>query len=442
MLLIFCFMFYGYKNILGLCLIIIIIFVDFFLSKVVSNNENKNKYLFLSILLSLSTLILFKYANFFSSVSLKFIELLAGKKLEKQLVSLTLLPGISFYTFQSISYMMDVYKKKILPEKSILNYSLFLGFFPQLVAGPIVNAAHFLPQIEKLKSIRLQDLYLKKAIYFFLLGFIKKSVIADNISVIVDQCFHIDFIHVLSSFSLFIGMLSYSIQIYMDFSGYSDMAIGLAYLFGIQLPENFRYPYLSSSITEFWRTWHITLSNWLRDYVYIPLGGSKKSNLDTYKNLFLTMVLGGLWHGANWNFIVWGGVHGILLCLERIVHKKSDIRPDSFLLRNIKIIFVFLLVSLIWILFRAENLEFALKYFQNLFLFKTGLELGYTKLNQFYLILGVMFLSQVMGKKFENKLKHFTEKDSGLLFYFFISILIIGSILLSGNAKPFIYFVF
>lgn len=437
-----CFLFYSYKNLIGTCLILVIILID----NLFSRNSlfiHKSKFLLISIFISLGILFVFKYFNFVVLNYAKLYEFFFSSKLNPYLISLVLPPGISFYTFQSVAYILDVYNEKIPPEKSILNYSIFLGFFPQLVAGPIVNAAHFLPQIEKLKSIQFKDIYLKKAIYFFLLGFIKKSVLADNISVISDQCFHIDFIHVMSSFSLFVGMISYSIQIYMDFSGYSDMAIGLAYFFGIELPENFRYPYLASSITEFWRRWHITLSTWLKDYLYIPLGGSKNGSFNTYKNLILTMLIGGFWHGASLNFIVWGGIHGIWLSLERVFHRKSDVRPDDNLMIQIfKILFVFVLISFIWIFFRAENMEMAIHYFYNIFQFKNGLELGYTKLNLFYLILVLMFFGKILGQKYELKLNYYMEKESNLGYYFCISIMIIGSILLSGNAKPFIYFVF
>jgi alginate O-acetyltransferase complex protein AlgI len=404
----------------------------------------KKRILYFSILLNLGILIFFKYSNFFI-LNFNYLNNFFFTKSEIAKPLLVLLPpGISFYTFQSVAYILDVYKNKIKPEKSFLNYSLFLGFFPQLVAGPIVNSAQFLPQLRKIDFFQFGEINLKKSIYFIMLGFFKKSVIADNISVIVDLCYNKDFTSSMSSFSLFVGMISYSIQIYMDFSGYSDMAIGLALFFGINLPENFRFPYLAKSITEFWRSWHITRSNWLKDYLYIPLGGSKLSNFYTYRNLLITMLLGGLWHGANWNFILWGGLHGIFLSVDRIFQSYANFKylEENPFFNIIRILFVFLLVSLIWVFFRAPNISIAIEYIQVMFQFKSGIELGYTKLNLFYSILALFILGNFFGKKFGSRIEKILEDELRLGILFIISVLLILFVLLSGELKPFIYFVF
>jgi len=263
--------------------------------------------------------------------------------------------GISFFLFQAISYAIDVYRKEIEPASNLLDFSFYLCFFPQLVAGPIVRAKDFLPQIYKKINLTKEDM--GKALFLIMAGLIKKSVISDYISLnFVDRIFSTP--HSYTAIENLLAAYGYSIQIYCDFSGYSDMAIGLALLMGFKLPVNFLSPYKSKSVTEFWKRWHISLSSWLRDYLYISLGGNRLGKNRTYINLFLTMLIGGLWHGAAWRFVVWGGLHGIALAFERLL--KSYIKiPQNILTRIftriIGVIITFHFVTFAWVFFRAPD---------------------------------------------------------------------------------------
>ena len=274
--------------------------------------------------------------------------------------------GVSFFTFQSLSYTIDVYKGNIKPLKSIVDYGFFVSFFPQLVAGPIVRASDFLPQINKKPFLNNDDL--GKALFLIMAGLIKKAVISDYISGnFVDRVFDNPMLY--SGFENLMASYGYALQIYCDFSGYSDMAIGIALLLGFHLPVNFNSPYISGSITEFWRRWHISLSSWLRDYLYIPLGGNRKGNVRTNINLMLTMVLGGLWHGASLKFIIWGALHGAVLGLEKLLRSLIEIFPNwiinwfrwipKWLIKVVSIVLTFHFVCYCWIYFRAKNYDVA-----------------------------------------------------------------------------------
>jgi len=299
--------------------------------------------LLLSIFGNLGVLGFFKYYNFFiESAEAIFSRWgLGGGTLA------ILLPiGISFYTFQTLSYSIDVYRRKILPCRSLLDFAIYVSFFPQLVAGPIVRASEFLPQLDAAPVVNRQHLY-DGAMQVFR-GFLKKVLIADHLAVFVDPVFASP--TVFSSLTILLAIVAYTGQIYGDFSGYSDIAIGSARMLGFDLPENFRHPYLSTSIADFWRRWHITLSTWLRDYLYIPLGGNRHGSPRTYLNLMATMILGGLWHGAAWTFVLWGVWHGAALCLMR---SSNSSRRGSLLSG----IITFAIVVIGWTLFRATSLE-------------------------------------------------------------------------------------
>lgn len=266
--------------------------------------------------------------------------------------------GISFYTFQSLSYSIDVYRRRIRPERNFFHYALFLSFFPQLVAGPIISAKILLPALRN--TFNWDNVPLREGVWLILLGFVKKAVIADRISVISD--FAYQFPESISTFFAWLGVISYSIQIYCDFSGYTDIAIGSALLLGVRLPENFKLPYTATSFSDFWRRWHISLSAWLRDYLYVPLGGNRITGFITYRNLLLTMLLGGLWHGASWNFVIWGFLHGVLLVLERWFRDSVSFpwKEDSVFGRGIRFlyqVFVILCVCLVWIFFVQRRFQ-------------------------------------------------------------------------------------
>lgn len=316
------------------------------------NKHARKRLLTTSMIFNLGMLGVFKYFNFFIDSAaglLKFVGLAASPST----LQIILPVGISFYTFQTMSYTIDVYKRQLAPRKSLLDVALFVGFFPQLVAGPIVRAIEFLPQLRREKTFR--DIAWRSCIVLFMLGFVKKACVSDNLSIYVDAYFADP--HAYDTASAFIGVMLYSIQIYCDFSGYSDMAIATAAMLGYQFCTNFSFPYFAPNIQEFWRRWHISLSSWLRDYLYIMLGGSRGSKLFRYRNLMLTMLLGGLWHGAAWKFIFWGLLHGVALVIHREWSQQfqSSRWRNNKLWRLFSIVITFYWVSLAWIFFRAET---------------------------------------------------------------------------------------
>jgi alginate O-acetyltransferase complex protein AlgI len=282
------------------------------------NARERKFYVTASVAMNLSVLAFFKYVHFFVGSAVALANTL-GVHLSQPTLKIILPVGVSFFTFQSLSYTIDVYRGEILAAKSLRDYLMFASFFPQLVAGPIVRPRYFLPQMESKREVTLEQV--KSALYLFLLGYIKKACIADNLSPYVDRVF--DHSGAYSATASRIAVWLYTTQIFCDFSGYSDMAIAVAALLGYRLVLNFNAPYLAVSIQEFWRRWHISLSTWIRDYIYISLGGrSKTSRLMTYRNMLLTMLAGGLWHGAAWTFVAWGGAHGT----GQVIHQEFQHR--------------------------------------------------------------------------------------------------------------------
>jgi len=304
------------------------------------------------IVLSLSVLGFFKYFNFF---------LLSAEQLLSRLHVLVphstlqvLLPvGISFYTFHSLSYMVDVYRRRVQATWSLIDIGLYILFFPQLVAGPILRATSFLPQLGVAKQFAAVDW--RGALVLFLVGFFKKACVADNLSPLVDPVFANPPAY--GAADALVATLSYTVQIYCDFSGYTDMAIAAAAMLGYHLPANFAHPYLAANLADFWRRWHISLSSWLRDYLYIPLGGNRYGTVATVRNLMLTMLLGGLWHGAAWTFVFWGALHGIGLVVHRAFASVAGIgsRPPERMFSALPILVTFCWVSFAWIFFRAAT---------------------------------------------------------------------------------------
>lgn len=315
-------------------------------------------YAILGVLANLLILCVFKYSPFFGEM-LAFLRSDIGAFL----IAIPLPIGISFYTFQGISLVVDLYKDSNAKyvESSFLNHYkiavFFISFFPALIAGPILKAHHFLPQI---KPKYFKDIDFSAAFKILILGYFLKNVIADNLK---DQTFWLTYPYFLSydSTSLFVLLFGYSMQIFADFAGYSLIAIGIAKLFGYELPQNFNFPYISASFSEFWKRWHISLSNWLKEYLYIPLGGNKKGRVRTYINLFIVMALGGFWHGAAISYIIWGIYHGILLILERILTLNKI--PQNGIVKICKIIFVFLAVSFGWLLFCLNDFNEVILFF-------------------------------------------------------------------------------
>jgi len=301
----------------------------------------------MGVIPSLGLLAYFKYTNF---ILFNWAEIAGGNF---QPLDIFLPIGISFYTFQSISYVIDVYWKKLEPTKNILDYAFFLSFFPQLVAGPIVKAHDFLPQINKFKIVSKEEVY--SGIWLIMIGLIKKAIIADYISQYNDLVFASP--ETYSGFENLMAIYGYTLQIYCDFSGYSDMAIGLSRILGYDLGINFNFPYKALNITDFWRRWHISLSTWLRTYIYIPLGGNRGKKWKTYLNLMLTMLIGGLWHGANWKFVFWGAMHGIALAVHKATKKILDKIPNNIFSNFFSWFLTFHFVIFLWIFFRTTDLK-------------------------------------------------------------------------------------
>ena len=312
---------------------------------------------FVSILASLSVLAYFKYANFFMANW----SAIVGANFQP--LDIILPVGISFYTFQSISYIVDVYKGRVEPTERWIEYLFFLSFFPALVAGPIVRADYFLPQIKQNNRATREEVYL--GFWLVIVGILKKSLIADYISQYNDLIFGSPTGY--TGFESLMGVIGYTMQIYCDFSGYSDMAIGIALIMGFKLSSNFDFPYRSTNLTEFWRRWHISLSSWLRDYLYIPLGGNRKGVFRTYLNNFLTMLIGGLWHGAAWKFVFWGAMHGVGLAVHKACKPLLSRVPDNLFVKPLAWFITMAYVSLLWVFFRADSWGDSVLIIKNIF---------------------------------------------------------------------------
>lgn len=313
------------------------------------NPKKRKRKLIGIIVLNLLVLSYYKYTNFLTG------ELSHLLHKDWELFDIIVPVGISFFVFEAISYATDLYRKQMEPAKSTLDFCFYISFFPKLVAGPIIRAKDFMPQMYQ--KLTLDNRALGAGVFLIIIGLIKKAVISDFISVnYVDRIFLDPVAY--SPFEVLLGVYGYSLQIYCDFSGYSDMAIGLALLLGFKIPPNFRTPYQSLSITEFWRRWHISLSSWLRDYLYISLGGNRKGKIRTYINLFLTMIIGGIWHGASWTFMIWGAMHGFVLVVERILKQFINL-PKKWYINIFRIFITFNIVTFCWIFFKAKTFDAA-----------------------------------------------------------------------------------
>ncbi len=317
-----------------------------------------------SVVSNLTMLAFFKYFHFGLENYNRTVALLGfGTELQIDTALRIVLPlGISFYTFQSLSYIIDVYRGEAKGMRSFIDFSCFVSMFPHLVAGPILKFSYLAQQIE---HRTLTPEKFARGVTFFALGMGKKVILANPCGKMADLAFNAGSLHTLDAWG---GILAYSFQIYFDFSGYADMAVGLGLMFGFVFTRNFDHPYRSGSLTEFWRRWHISLSTWLREYLYIPLGGNRKGSVRTYINLLLTMLLGGLWHGASWNYVIWGGFHGLMLCLEK--RRQGNI-PIGKTNRAFSIPTTFLFVLIAWVFFRASDLPHALAYLKSMFFLQT-----------------------------------------------------------------------
>lgn len=366
------YVFYGWWDYRFLGLIVASTLVDFFVGRALGNTKlksNRKWLLGLSITFNIGLLGFFKYYNFFIE---SWIEAWAtiGVAMHTSTLQIILPVGISFYTFQTLSYTIDVYRRKLAPTNDIINFGVYVAFFPQLVAGPIERATRLLPQFSK-KRIFDEDQAIS-GIHLILWGLFKKMVIADSCATYVNVIFNN--YEDMNTASLILGAVYFSFQIYGDFSGYSDIAIGTARLFGFDLMRNFNYPYFARDIAEFWRRWHISLSTWFRDYLYIPLGGSKGTKVNQLRNVFIIFLVSGFWHGANWTFIIWGGVHALLfipLLLSGRNRKYTGHICEGRYLPTLRvllaIILTFILTTFAWVFFRANSVMDAMGYFKRIF---------------------------------------------------------------------------
>jgi len=434
LLLVSSYFFYAWWDWRFLSLIAFSTVVDYTLGLAIESSERKRKlYLFFSICTNLGLLAVFKYFNFFIDSWVR-LWALFGYEIGQSTLSIILPVGISFYTFQTMSYSIDIYRRQIKPTKDFVAFATFVSMFPQLVAGPIERASNLIPQI--LNKRVWSHKRFKEGLFQIAVGFFRKVVVADNIGALIDDVYNMP--EMFNSSNIIMAVVLYSFQIYYDFSGYSDIAIGTAKLLGFDFKQNFNLPYFASSITEFWRRWHISLSTWLRDYLYIPLGGNRKGIIKQYRNLFITMFLGGLWHGSSWNFVIWGSLHGLLLALE----KKSNRIPKAYKLLNNML--VFCAVSLIWVFFRATDFGDTIIIFRKLFsLNYKQLYIGDNNIlvTVFYgLVLAILFDTYLFIKRInlENLGSHI-----GVPSYIFLMTFIMVNILLFySSAINFIYFQF
>lgn len=435
--------FYGWSDIDYLKLMFFVIFITYIGALIVDGVIPKRKkicFLLAFVSFVFTGLFYFKYFNF----TIKIVNDIYHKNIETWYLILPI--GISFYTFQAVSYLVDVYRG-IKPQKNFFNLALYISMFPQLVAGPIVKYQTIEKQLTQRKHL-LDNVY--AGVQRFIIGLSKKILIADTLAMSVDKIFATP-IHELSLSIVWMGIIFYALQIYFDFSGYSDMAIGLGRVFGFRFLENFNYPYVSKSIAEFWRRWHISLSSWFKEYVYIPLGGSKEGLSKTLRNLFVVFFLTGLWHGAEYTFVVWGLWHGFFIMAERLFSKlKVVITPPRQILYNtLKIIAYFytLIVVLIgWVFFRAPDLAYAMTYIKAMFMavpFNPDFSLGYyiSKGGWMIFVIGV-FLSLGWGQKlglFFDK-NAFTKIGRDI---FCLCLLVLSVVFLTATSySPFIYFRF
>lgn len=331
--------------------------------------EERTKYrravLLVGLVGSILMLGYFKYTNFFIDSFSAIFDIPAKR------ISIILPVGISFYTFSGISYLIDIYRRKYQAERNILHFFVYMLFFGKLTSGPIVRANTFLPQIKNYRGVQWNRLLI--GIQIFIFGLFKKIVLADHLSVFVDDVFYAPSAY--HTATIVLGIISYSLQIYYDFSGYSDMAIGIAKIIGFDFEPNFNLPYLAQDLSEFWKRWHISFSSWLQEYLYIPLGGSRKGKMRVYFNLIFVMLISGLWHGAGVTFIVWGFLHGIASCVNRLI-KKGKLKIG--LPKCYKIISTYCIVALLWVPFRADNIENTVAVWKGAFTLHSGIIQPYT----------------------------------------------------------------
>jgi alginate O-acetyltransferase complex protein AlgI len=408
------------------------IIVDYFAGIAIENSREGSKkiWLVLSLIANIGALAVFKYYNFFVG-NINTGSLFFGKHLSLPFLKMALPIGLSFHTFQAMSYTIEVFRGKQRAERNFVTYALYVMFYPQLVAGPIERPQHILPQLKEYREYNFDNV--KEGITRMLWGFFKKVVIADRLAMVVEHTYG----HTSgsSSLALFIGAVFYSFQIYCDFSGYSDIAIGAAKVMNIQLMENFNQPYISTGMANFWTRWHISLSGWFRDYLYIPLGGNRRGEWRRKLNVMIVFLLSGLWHGANWTFVVWGLLHGLLVIL---FFRRSAQKNNNGLFKILSPLATFLLVTFLWIFFRSENIGFAISYIRQILAFRSGsADIG---INGFEVVFSCLVVLVMMAK--EKYLPEFRIRNN-IAFYLSTAFMVLVCYYFGVFAEnQFIYFQF
>jgi len=437
------YLFYAWWDWRFLSLIIGSSLVDYTVARLLSkaNQISKRKLLLsVSIIFNIGLLGFFKYYNFFIESWVAALESL-GVNSHASTLNIILPVGISFYTFQTLSYTIDVYRKKIEPNKNLVQFMAYVAFFPQLVAGPIERASHLLPQFQKNRMFKGD--FAMSGIYLIVWGLFKKVVVADNCAFFVNQIF--DPAGGFSSLELIIGAILFGFQIYGDFSGYSDIAIGVARLFGFSLRTNFLFPFFSRDISEFWNRWHISLSSWFRDYLYIPLGGSRGSRFNRIKNVLIVFLVSGFWHGANWTYVIWGLLHGLLF-LPLLIFKtnRSYASETKIVFKHLpRMVMTFAMVTFGWFLFRAENMNVASQYILNVFRFSDWDIDVFYKSSKMILFSSIIIVSVLVMLVFEYTTLQRNHREVRLNHYSLIFIcLLITFMGAFKNPSDFIYFQF
>ena len=426
------YVFYGWWDARFCLLILASTLVDFYVGRRIfqaRDGSRKRAWLIVSLSSNLGLLGYFKYANFFVQSFSDMTGVPVGQ------LDLVLPVGISFFTFQTMSYTIDIHRGDLEPEPSFARFALFVAFFPQLVAGPIVRASEFLPQLSSFEPLRRSNL--RRGLETFARGFVKKVLFADTLAILVDPVFAGPAGY--SSATAWLALFAYSAQIYYDFSGYSDMAIGVGRMLGYELPPNFAHPYVSRSLTEFWRRWHISLSSWLRDYLYIPLGGNRLGRVRTYVNLLTTMVLGGLWHGASWNFVIWGLLHGIGLAVHRWWSRTGLPTHRPRLPPALGWVATHAFVMFCWVWFRAPDAAGALAFLERLALGRGGMDWFHVPSLVVLLVAAALHL-RVSTSRTEASVRFdlSTPRGVAVVVAAMVSVLLFAPL----DVSPFIYFQF
>jgi alginate O-acetyltransferase complex protein AlgI len=428
--------FYAYWDWRFLGLLVFVTVLDYYISILLvgsSSPKVRRVLLAASVIANLAVLGFFKYFNFFVDTFNWMLRPVGAHFAELEII----LPiGISFYIFETLSYVIDVYRGRAEPANSLLDYAVFITFFPRLVSGPIMRASHFLPQLYR--GVQFSRENFIRGAQFFGQGLLKKLVVADTLALLVDRVYLTPNLY--SSQTVWLGACAFMIQIYFDFSGYSDMATGISRLMGFELPVNFRLPFTSRNFTEFWQRWHISLSTWLRDYLYVSLGGSRKGNVRAYFNLLVTMLLGGLWHGASWNFVVYGGFHGVVLAFERALDQNRHIsREWNTAVDWAKALGVYWLLVVSCVFFRSPSTEITVQVFRKL------LFINPDGITWFFLPAFVYIVIVLGGGLFLRSTKiEFTKIDlkQSYMMPLIVTQYLVAFLFASTNPAPFFYFQF